>query len=377
MSAEREVNSCEKATAVERPRPFSSARRAFTPVQKQCQVFFSGAGVYGFKGKAQRFSDFVRGVYLPHVEQHNRQYHHYTCHANVLCGYFGDRMVGQISPLAVETFKRDRLKTPTRNGRRRMPRSVNSELTTLSAVFTLAVTHKLIRENPCRRVKRLGAEEGPSRRLLPDEEAALLKSAELERPFLKPMIQLALWTGLRQGELIALAKPAINFERNRLFVVNPRWRRDKRKTEGNPMSPEVREPLSELCAKAEGDLLFSAKDEGPLARHSVVFSFRSACSRAGIKGLRFHDLRHEYGSRLGDADVQLMKIARLMGHSNARQTERYVHPTDDGLQAATDVAASTNRTGIVPHGIEAGVLKCVLSFAGTEVNARAAVRPEG
>ena len=58
--------------------------------------------------------------------------------------------------------------------------------------------------------------------------------------------------------------------------------------------------------------------------------------RAGVKGFRFHDLRHEYGSRLGDADVNLKKIARLMEHSNTKQTERYVHPTDDGLLAATE-----------------------------------------
>ena len=64
--------------------------------------------------------------------------------------------------------------------------------------------------------------------------------------------------------------------------------------------------------------------------------------------LRFHELRHEYGSRLGDADVNLKKIARLMGHFTTKQTERYVHPDDDGLLAATSIATSTRRTRIVP-----------------------------
>ena len=71
------------------------------------------------------------------------------------------------------------------------------------------------------------------------------------------MIRLALWTGFRQGELIALAKPAIDFARNRVFVVNPKWRKDKRKTEGNPIrpsrsSPDVPQSLhddSEVCVK--------------------------------------------------------------------------------------------------------------------------------
>jgi integrase len=60
--------------------------------------------------------------------------------------------------------------------------------------------------------------------------------------------------------------------------------------------------------------------------------------RACVSAFRFHDLRHEHGSRPGDADVNLKKIARLTGRPNTKQTERYVHPTDDGLLQATAVA---------------------------------------
>ncbi len=70
-----------------------------------------------------------------------------------------------------------------------------------------------------------------------------------------------------------------------------------------------------------------------------VTVLRRACMRGEIEDLRFHDLRHEYGSRLGDADMNLKKIARLMGHSNTKQTERYVHPDNAGLVVATSVAA--------------------------------------
>ena len=90
--------------------------------------------------------------------------------------------------------------------------------------------------------------------------------------------------------------------------------------------------------------ILTSRDLGPTVDHF----FRKACARAGVTEFRFHDLRHEYGSRLGDADVNLKKIARLMGHSNTKQTERYVHPTDDGLLAATEVATQPRRTTIVP-----------------------------
>jgi integrase len=306
-------------------------------------------GVYGTKGKRQLFSTFVAEVYLPHVEQHNRDYYHYQVHARTLCEYFKGRALGQISPLAIESFKRERLKTPVKGDKPRKPRAVNAELTTLSGIFSLAVRLRQLRENPCRKVKWLEAEEGPSRRLSEEEEEALLEAASPEPPYLAPMIRLALWTGFRQGELIALTKSAVDFDRNRVFVVNPKWRRDKRKTEGNPMSPQVRELLASLAEAARGELLFTDGGGRRLKRANVGHFFSRACGRAGIDSLRFHDLRHEYGSRLGDADVNLKKIARLMGHSNTKQTERYVHPTDDGLLQATTVAERRESSRIVPQ----------------------------
>jgi integrase len=309
-------------------------------------------GVYGAKGKRQLFSTFVREVYLPHVEQHHRDYYHYQIHAGILCEYFKGRALGQISPLAIESFKRERLKTPVRGNKPRKPRAVNAELTTLSGVLALAVRLRQLRSNPCHEVRWLEAEEGPSRRLSAEEEDALLESAAEGRGWLAPMIRLALWTGFRQGELIALGKSAVDFALNRVFVVNPKWRKDKRKTEGNPMSPQVRTLLAELCRAAEGELLFTDKEGKRLERHVVGDAFQRACARAGVEGLRFHDLRHEYGSRLGDADVNLKKIARLMGHSNTKQTERYVHPTDDGLLQATSVAERPERATIVPQRLK-------------------------
>ena len=77
-----------------------------------------------------------------------------------------------------------------------------------------------------------------------------------------------------------------------------------------------------------------------------------ACGRAKLAGFRFHDLRHEYGSRLGDADVNLKKIARLMGHSDTKMTERYVHPDEDSLLAAAELAARPG-SRIVPQHLRA------------------------
>ncbi len=306
-------------------------------------------GVYGVSAKKRLFSSFVREVYLPWAERHHRDSQHDRLHAALLCKHFEGRLLGQISQLSVEGFKLKRANCETRRGRPRSPYTVNSEMASLSRILALAVEHKLIRENPCAKVRRLHTEERAPRRLSEDEERALLESCSLYPLWLRPMIQLALWTGFRQGELIALSQSAIDFSRNLVFVVNPKWRRDKRKTEGVPMGGQARELLAQLCSQRQGDLLFTDDEGRMLKRHRVDYFFRKACASAGVTGLRFHDLRHEYGSRLGDSDVNLKKISRLMGHSKTRQTERYVHPTDDGLLIATEHAATQRRTTIVPH----------------------------
>lgn len=311
-------------------------------------------GVYGRHGKKQLFSDFAEGVYMEWARQHHADTDNEQRRVSMLCEFFKGRTLAQVSQLAVEQFKITYAKTPTRCHRTRAARTVNLALATLSGILTRAVELRYVKENPCRKVRKLAVEEIPRRRLTPDAEAALLAEAEAEEAFLKPMIQLALWTGLRQGELIELRRSAVDFSRNRLFVVNPKWKRDRRKTEGNPMGEAVRDLLSGLCGRARGEYLFTDAKGRNLRRGHVDYLFRRTCRRAGLAGFRFHDLRHEYGSRLGDADVNLKKISRLMGHSTTKMTEQYVHPDEGGLLAATSVAAGGS-TRIVPESMRAVV----------------------
>jgi integrase len=213
----------------------------------------------------------------------------------------------------------------------------------------MAVRQKYLRENPCIQVARLKTPEGACRYLLPDEETALMAELERERPFLKPLVRLAIWTGLRQCELLALTKTSVDFSRNRLYVSNPKWLNDPRRTRGVPMSTEAREILLQLINEAKGEFLFTSDRTGePLTRGGMDSAFRRACARAGVPDLKFHSLRHTFGTRLGDKNVTLEKIAHLMGHSDITMTRRYVHPTDDALQNAVEHASIGNRAKIVP-----------------------------
>ncbi len=63
-------------------------------------------------------------------------------------------------------------------------------------------------------------------------------------------------------------------------------------------------------------------------------AFKNACNRAGIKNLRFHDLRHTFATRLVLAGVDLASVSKLLGHSSIQMTMRYAHPTPEVLKSA-------------------------------------------
>jgi integrase len=94
--------------------------------------------------------------------------------------------------------------------------------------------------------------------------------------------------------------------------------------------------LFELCKNKSGEdyVFMSPKTDGHLTE--VKKGFKSALRIAGIEGLRWHDLRATFGTRLGEAGYDAFTIAQLMGHSDIRMTARYVRATERNKRAAVE-----------------------------------------
>lgn len=304
-------------------------------------------GIYGTHSD-MLFSDFVEKYYLPWAEQHHRNKVSDKTMTNLLCEHFKGFTLGRISRFAVDGFKLKLAKTDSKYGTAYKPNSVNLALAYLSMILNKAVEYKKIRENPVSKVKRLPVEEKRPRHLSHEEEVRLLAVCDYQPAWLKPLIQLAIWTGFRRSELLGLQRQHVDFSRNLIFVPFAKWRRDKRKTEGNPMSQAVRELAAQLCDRS--NYLFDVKGK-PLSHSRADVVYRRACRKAGVQGLNFHALRHTFGTRLGEQDVNLKKIARLMGHATTKHTEIYVHTTDEGLIKAMEIAASQSQKRTGSHEI--------------------------
>jgi len=96
------------------------------------------------------------------------------------------------------------------------------------------------------------------------------------------------------------------------------------------------EELFKLKERAASEYLFYNPETGrPLT--TVKRAFKSACRRAGISNLRFHDLRHTFATRLVERGVDLITVKELLGHSSVTITERYTHSFGEQKRKAVEL----------------------------------------
>ena len=164
------------------------------------------------------------------------------------------------------------------------------------------------------------------------------------RKHLHALVILALGTGMRRGELLGLSWRHVDFLRGVIHVTNTKTARDRI----IPMSQKVRETLIAHRETQQGDLVFAsrriAKRQAGKGQVDVKKGFVAACSDAGIADFHFHDLRHTFATRVGDAGHNSRTIAALLGHSNTVMTDRYTHATDNALRVAVECAQKSRVT---------------------------------
>jgi len=219
----------------------------------------------------------------------------------------------QVLPGDVERYKAQRVKDLA-------PATVNRELAFLKRVFNVAIQDGLADTNPVRRVK-LFVENNARTRYLTNEEETRLRETIGEEHW--PFVAVAIHTGLRQSEQLKLKWETVDFTSGSITV--PKSKHGKARHV--PMNDTVRTLLRDLPSRLKSAYVFpSATGETPLdGRNLMNRVFLPALTRAEIQGLRWHDLRHTFASRLVMAGVDLRTVQDLLGHKTMAMTERYSH----------------------------------------------------
>lgn len=201
----------------------------------------------------------------------------------------------------------------------------------LSKIFSMAQDAGLTADNPCRKVKKLRVDNRRERVLSLEEEARLLAVCTGPRAHLRPIIVLAVNTGMRRGDLLGLTWSRVDFERGLIFV--PNHKAGDGRGHWLPMNPAVRSELVALSLQRRDDhRVFAVGD--------IKSAWKTAKRLAGIEGLRLHDLRHTAATRLADAGCDAFTIAAILGHSSIQMSARYTHASDERKRRALEAIVS-------------------------------------
>jgi len=290
------------------------------------------------------FTDFGKNVYVPWADSHLKQPASAKCTAKAWADLdcLKGKHLREISKFDIDRAKLARAAEKTFNGETRRKSSVNQELITVSGLFTLAMEHKIIKENPVHGVEPFDVVKSPPRYLVGDEWERLQESLKQSPPYLLAYTTILLGTGLREMEGARMKRSDLDFVRGLIFPRDTKSRTDPRRIKGVPMSKEVRETLlawleSPYCGK---DYLFPSllNPNRHIPKDTLYIHFRHAVERAGIPDFTIHKLRHTFGTNLAAENVPLHDIKELMGHSKIETTLIYTHSSLASKRAAVEHA---------------------------------------
>lgn len=244
----------------------------------------------------------------------------------------GDLKLGEATAEDVERM----LRVMRSNGR--APKTRVNALVLAGQVFGHAKKRGWCRENPCDQVERPKLEETAEIRFLePEEVAALLRAVPEDTTFGatdRVLYLTAVMTGLRQGELLALRWLDVDWTAGRVRVRRnfvrghwgaPKSRRGSRSVPlADRLAGELELHFQRSAFKADDDLVFADPRTGDVLDHSqLVQRFKKALRAAAVRRVRFHDLRHTFGTRMAASGVPMRTLQEWMGHRDHRTTLIY------------------------------------------------------
>lgn len=311
------------------------------------------------------FKSFLHDHYLPWARSELKGADKYVRRLKRVFPSALDMPIAELNSAWVERWWMDRLQTKARPDGEGLITKATAwrDLASFRAVIAKAVKWGMLEQNPIQQLRMKAAKpRNVVRFLSPAEELRLrerLTARDLEHavarrsanewraarrrpPFpelpegayadhLTPVILLAMNTGLRRGELLALEWSDINMQARMLTVRRENAKSGKQRHV--PLNAEALNVLTQWLSQTSGS-------GSVFGISGVKSSWDTLLTAAKIEGFRFHDLRHHFASRLVMAGVDLNTVRELLGHADLTMTLRYAHLAPEHLAAAVEKLAA-------------------------------------
>jgi len=274
----------------------------------------------------------------------------------------GELRVNEVTVAHIEALARSMLRGGS------SPKTVRNVLSYLHSVLEHAVDRELIRDNPVRRAtrprRRRQGDANPDLQFLTIDELDAVITAipddtvrrapastrrgrsgpapppppDVLGPVLRVLVLTAAMTGLRRGELLGLRWRDLDWNAQRIRVRNT-YVRGEHSAEGKsdlstrrsvPMADRLARELERWAQRSAyrgpDQLVFAHPQSGKaLDGAKVTRRFQAACRDAGVREIRFHDLRHTFATRLAASGQPMRTIQEFLGHADAKTTQIYAH----------------------------------------------------
>lgn len=243
-----------------------------------------------------------------------------------LSKYFSGYSLLEITPHAISGYKKHRREMGIKVS------TVAKELELLRASLNVAMREwEWIVSSPFSKVQIEQPKPQGYRWLTHDEEGLLLHECA---DWLKPIVLMALYTGMRQDEILSLKWQEVDIKRKLLLVA-------KAKNYHQRTIPLNQSVLNALLSKVNirhiSGRVFVSSTGTKILPGTLRRALRIAVAKSGIDHLRFHDLRHSFATRLVQRGVDLYVVKELLGHRSIKMTMRYAHHNPESLRHGVDI----------------------------------------
>jgi integrase len=166
-------------------------------------------------------------------------------------------------------------------------------------------------------------------------------------PPLRDFAILSLDTGLRDGEALSLEWKDVHLEPmgsgSEFGYVKIRHGKSKYACRNVPLTERARRTLKDRNTLCHSLWAFTQNAERPMLVASMDHAHAKTRKAPNMPpDFVLHSLKHTYGTRLGEAGTDAFTILRLMGHSSVTVSQRYVHPTPEAIERATEQLEALN-----------------------------------
>ncbi|MBP3901333.1 MAG: site-specific integrase [Blautia sp.] len=247
--------------------------------------------------------------------------------------YFKDKKLSEIAPRDVIAWQNQLLNYRNGKGKGYSQTYLKSLHNQLSCILNHAVRYYGLKNNAAALAGNMGKEESKEMLFWTKEEYLRFADAMMDKPRSYYAFEVLYWTGIREGELLALTPADFDFEKGTLSISKSYQRLNGKDLITAPKTPKsnrvIRMP--KFLAEEMQDYIKSLYGIEPdqrifeMTKHFLHHEMDRGAKEAGVKRIRIHDLRHSHISLLIDMGFSAVAIADRVGHESIDITYRYAH----------------------------------------------------